>query len=332
MTCLVSLISDHLLPNYLFIQEMKGRYDTLLFVTTEKMQLAGVGQRLERTLGLALDSVKRIVVAEDSVGETSRMLEAAGLGMKDQFLVNLTGGTKMMSLGVYEFFSGKEAEFYYLPINKNVVVNVRTSVVQPLRYRLDVYEYFSLYGLSYLSEELYASPEKTMDLFDRFRKVNFNRYELPEILHIHQLDEEEQKYYSGLWFEEYVYLRIKEEKSLKDGFIQRGARIFRNDGTRADNEIDVMYMTENRLYVGECKMSMNGAPGSKPTKLLEQYMYKLAAISKDFGLLVHPYIFTLHDLKRISLSSRQAMERRMNILGIKGILDRRSFKEEKLSI
>ena len=35
-THLVSLISDYLCPNYLLIKEMKGRYNDLLFTTTEK--------------------------------------------------------------------------------------------------------------------------------------------------------------------------------------------------------------------------------------------------------------------------------------------------------
>ncbi|GHT14370.1 hypothetical protein FACS189426_20590 [Bacteroidia bacterium] len=35
MTHLVSLNSEHLLPNFLFIKEMTGKYDDLLFIITQ---------------------------------------------------------------------------------------------------------------------------------------------------------------------------------------------------------------------------------------------------------------------------------------------------------
>jgi hypothetical protein len=73
-------------------------------------------------------------------------------------------------------------------------------------------------------------------------------------------------------------------------------------------------------------------PMVKDYELLEQYMYKLAAISKDFGLVVNPYILTLHRIENFSPARKQAIERRMKILGIKDILDSNTFKQLKLNI
>ena len=66
--------------------------------------------------------------------------------------------------------------------------------------------------------------------------------------------------------------------------------------------------------------------------LPEKYIYELAAISKDFGLIVNPYLFTLHRFNRISPLAMQAIEKRMKILGIKGILENEAFKQQKLDI
>jgi hypothetical protein len=63
-------------------------------------------------------------------------------------------------------------------------------------------------------------------------------------------------------------------------------------------------------------------------------MYKLAAISKDFGLQVNPYIFTKHRFtpKAFNESRMSAIHKRMRILGIKGLLGNEYFKQYKLGI
>ncbi|MDR0603398.1 MAG: hypothetical protein LBG80_03735, partial [Bacteroidales bacterium] len=100
-----------------------------------------------------------------------------------------------------------------------------------------------------------------------------------------------------------------------------------------DNEIDVMWAIDNQIYVGECKVSLVKPMITAP-EYLEQIMYKLAAISKDFGLRVNPYIFTKHYFSpRVFNESRMsAIRKRMKILGIKGLLGRDEFKQLKLKI
>ena len=335
MTYLISLISDHLLPNYLLIKEMEGKYDKLLFITTTKMRGSGKGTCMEKALGLKDNSVRRIEVSEEDLNEMIAKLESEHFDTNDRFIVNLTCGTKIMSIGVYEFFSRFTSSFYYVPIGKNKIENVRTSEDIPLNYRVNLKEYFDLYGLTYVcNDSLYYPPEHTMDLYERFKKVYFNRKNIPEIQNAKSFEtEEDQRYYSGVWFEEYTYLRIKEEKKLQDDFICTGAKIYRpNSGTLNDNEIDVMFVLDNKLYIGECKVSMIGTPELGGTHLLEQFMYKLAAISKDFGLIVNSYIFTLHNFNRVSPNRMAAIEKRMNILGIKGILESSAFRQNTLII
>jgi hypothetical protein len=205
-----------------------------------------------------------------------------------------------MSIGVYEYFSRFKSSFYYIPIGKNKIENVGTSEDIPLNYRVNLYEYLTLYGLKF-----------THDITDK-----------------NQLDT------AGGKFEVYIYNRLKTELKLRNDFIFRGVKLFRDDSTKTnDNEIDVMWANDNQIYVGECKVSLS-KPMIKAPEYLEQIMYKLAAISKDFGLIVNPYIFTKHRFTPtiFNESRMSAIHKRMKILGIKGLLGEKELKINKLKI
>ena len=166
-----------------------------------------------------------------------------------------------MSIAVFQHFYKYQADYFYVPIGMNKIENVRTGKDLPLNYRVNIVEYLSLYGL-------YIETSET-------------RY----------LDDDSQ----GEEFEKYVFNRIKYEKRLSPERMQiaRGVKIFRNRNEKLnDNEIDVMWTEDNQLYVAECKVSLfkpkalgsNKRPINNPPEYLEEIMYKLSAISKDFGL------------------------------------------------
>jgi hypothetical protein len=103
-----------------------------------------------------------------------------------------------------------------------------------------------------------------------------------------------------------------------------------------------MWTAENQLYVGECKVSLfkpkaidsDNRLVNNPAEYLDEIMYKLAAISKDLGIRVNPYIFIKKPLSSNIFNSDRmvAIQKRMKILGIKGILDSNAFKQLKLNI
>ena len=334
MTRLISLIGDHQLPNLLFIKEMEGKYDHLLFVTSRRMQGSGRGKHLERALGLPEGSVQRIIVSDEDLNEMLAGMKEYPFSPQDKYIVNLSCGTHIMSIGAYEFFAQFQSEFYYIPQGKNKIENVLTSADIPLHYRVNVKDYLALHGLRIeCNEELCQTKEYTIELFERYKNAGYNRYKIPEIVNAKFLDNDNDKrYFSGIWFEEYTYHLIKDQMRIKDDCIYTGVKIYRTSSSEQnDNELDIIYTSGNELYIGECKISMAGTPDCRGIKLLEQYMYKLAAISKDFGLHVNPYIFTLHQFNKNKISMR-ALKRRMQILGIKGIIDGDDFKDGVLDV
>ncbi len=334
MTYLVSLISDHLLPAFLFIREMEGRYDRLLFISGHKMAGAGRGKRIERALQIPENSVRRITVSDEDLNDTLAELKRQDFSPTDHFIVNLSCDEVIPVIGAFEYFSQYISSFFFIPPGKNVIENVQTSDNAPLHYRANVREYLTVHGLRFeCGEGLHYPREHTYAFFERFKKARYNRYKIPEMMNLDRMCDCDRRYYSGIWFEEYTYHRIKEEKNLTDDYIFHGVKIFRSGSDEMnDNEIDVVYTIGNELYVGECKMSLNGPPGNRGMKFLEQCMYKLAAISLDFGFNVRQYIFTLHRFAKNPPAQMQAVYRRMKILQLDGLVDGDDFGKPVLPL
>ena len=317
---IVSILSDHLLPNFLFIKEMEGQYSDLLFVSTPQMEMQEKAMHLEVALGRKEGSVRRIVVANDNYKEILDALRAEQFSGSVEYVVNITGGTKTMSLAVHEYFCQFNASFVYVPIGKNSYYDFSTDQTHSLDYRVSLNEYFTLYGLAYdYDNGLICGAQKPFKLFDEQKMSNF--YLTEELRYAQKAPRPElRRYLGGEWFEEYVYLRIKRDFKLRDEDIAKSVKICRLSSTSNDNELDVVFVKDNALYVIECKVSMTGY-GKEPKSVVDEYLYKLAAISKDFGLRVNSYIFTLHQMWRFAKATQENMNKRMRILGIRDIID-----------
>ena len=198
-----------------------------------------------------------------------------------------------------------------------------------VQYRISLREYFTLYGLNYECDNaLLKEAKTTFQFFEKQKKQKFHLSD--EIKKSHQAETAtDKKYYAGEWFEEYTYLRIKKELNLREQDIAMSLKIYREDSQNNDNEIDVAFMYENTLYIIECKVSMLGY-GKKPQQTIEEFLYKLAAISKDFGLIVRPYIFTLHKMEKLPDGSLKGLQKRMQILGIRNIIDGKQLSKQKI--
>jgi hypothetical protein len=311
MTHLISLISEHLLPNFLLAKEFEGRYGKHIFITTTRMGEKSMTSRFCNALHIDKKDATIIVVSEDDLPDVMKKLKSEDFSEDDSFIVNITGGTKIMSLGVFtHFLSYKEkASFYYIPIGVNKIESVLTGNDLPLNYRVNIEEYLALYGLNY--EHATQNPVIKGD--------------------------------AGAAFEAQIYGRIKNEKQLKTGFIYRGVKLFRNDSKNLnDNEIDVMWTIDNQLFVCECKVSLfkpkeldsENRPINNPAEYLDEIMYKLAAISKDLGIRVNPYIFIKTPLnsKIFNKARMMAVQKRMKIVGIKGLIESNELRNNKLKI
>lgn len=335
-THLVSIISDNLVPNFLIAKEFEGQYDDMIFVTSKKMKEKAGGENLELALNIQPNSVRRIIANEESWNETIATLREEQLSIEDKYIVNYTGGTKPMSIAVSIFFSKiKGTRFVYSPIGTNTYRENGVAEAIDIKYRIPLEQYFLLYGINIQSAKpaLTHKPAQLNRFFELYHKNDASligqinsakhnpaKYSLAEV-----------KYYTGEWFEEYIYSRIKTEFELSDDEIGRSVQVFKrgSDMPNNDNEIDVAFVYENKLYIIECKSSVTG-PELKNGGRIDQkdfvtsMLYKLAAISVNFGLVVNSYLFIAKNLN-IQSKSREMLEHRKRLLKIKQILDGNKF-------
>lgn len=151
----VCLVSEQTIPNILGICHF--RPDRLLFITTQKMEkLNKTMHILDTLITLNLDYSScntKIVVQEDSLLDCKKQLDNWITGKEGlAFSVNLTGGTKMMSIAAYEHFKDYGSTMIYIPVGNNdfitpfpkKAVNKHTA----LDIRLKVPEYLAAYGVT----------------------------------------------------------------------------------------------------------------------------------------------------------------------------------------
>jgi len=125
MKTMVSLVSDQTIPNVLGI--LHFRPDCLLFVSTPEMEKKEMVQATLRVLERRRPGIYRlgenahvVVCREDSILDCHQKLEKwiADQG-EGEFVVNLTGGTKLMSIAAYDFFKDYDSRMIYFPITGN---------------------------------------------------------------------------------------------------------------------------------------------------------------------------------------------------------------------
>ena len=157
----VVLVSDQTIPNILGIHHQKP--DELLFITTtemdKRMKIEAMRECLSSVgFSWADEQVHRVSVQEDSILDTHRKLAEWIVGRESvEFTVNLTGGTKIMSIAAYEFFKEYGATMLYIPLHRNEFITPFPkrfgATATPLSLRLGVKEYLLGYGLKVTNEK-----------------------------------------------------------------------------------------------------------------------------------------------------------------------------------
>ena len=334
-TVLVSVISAQTIPNLLLINELKHRYSAMLFITTASME-GGTDPAqsrsiwIERAAGIIPGSVRRIIVEEDNWPAIRQKLSSLEDIPDQQYMVNLTGGTKVMTLAVYEHFARPGNVIYYVPFPKNEYRELYPYAHHagyPLNTRCNLPEYLTAHGLHFTSSTMLTLPcEETQWLFNRAASRFFELRSIPEIENAHDMLRPELKtYFSGGWFEEFVFTSLKTALMLREDQAAMNVKLFRNpEDIESDNEFDVVFVADNAFYVIECKSS-TGSPKNMRINT-DKILYKLGAITKDFGLNVNSYLLTLSRLRNDKNEFPEKMDKRRKILGIRAILDQYDFQ------
>ncbi|GJM35083.1 MAG: hypothetical protein DHS20C18_40840 [Saprospiraceae bacterium] len=178
---LVSLVGDQTVPNVFLIRDTAFRQIThYVFVTTPQMEER---QRLTHILaatGLKASSFTKTEVVADNPHHIRQQLEKLPiLRQADHVYVNLTSGTKVMSIGLYDYFTrpafAERSSIFYIPIGGNAFAQIfpeQAFQQRPITYRITLAEYLTSYGIKVMEQcneqDLHQTANYTSSIFPHF--------------------------------------------------------------------------------------------------------------------------------------------------------------------
>lgn len=376
---LVSLVSGQTIPNVQLIKEVGGEAFDYLFITTKGMEALGVRRWIEGTC--AINDALIVEVSQFSFDDIKEKLNGFDFERYSKIVVNITGGTKVMTLVAYEYFKNIGADIFYVTGENEEYLKLfpgRKSAVLKFSTKLTIQEYLKSHGFTCSSTKPSGiSYETTKKLFLAFCEMDRrNHVEAFSFLHTKRekviaeeeyykvesllkalnyqpiqegvLSRKETKYLTGEWFEEYVGYRLKEELGLSDDELLIGQTIKkelpskkRNDTNlllgedvkskevNPNNEMDVMFVYNNRFYTIECKTSINSFRNGKPYNILHETIYKSDSLRSRFGLFANTTIMTLTDFSQYChVADKEKKNNRTNEM--KGLINRANLSGIKL--
>ena len=175
------------LPAYLFTKEYYEEGDELLFISNEEE--ADCIQHLAQQLEVGETLVKRIIVKRH---EDKMLYEyicrtiKSNLNADTQYYLNLAGGNRYMTLSVQHVFEEFNTLFFYTQTRENLIVKTifdhsiydDDDEVFPIKHRMTLKEYFSLYGLQSDVDQPRKQVKETafsQHLFTMFSQNMFGR-------------------------------------------------------------------------------------------------------------------------------------------------------------
>ncbi len=331
----ISILSEQTIPNVLFLKEQQ-KYDKLLFISTRKTSKARIYEHVVDVLGIRKnENVQQLIVVEDDLmrieNDLARFSKTPFLNSNDDIYVNLTGGTKMMAIGVYDYFKKFDnAKFFYLPFGKNTYKQVYPKNSEThINYRLSVREYLNAYGIEITNEhELSSDREKAVNRFDLTKQMLDNYLDDEKSDKIRKLAANMNKVFRNIYDETKYEVRDiynafakalpgdlygkneyggDEIKYITGGWLEEYVyNVIKNilpikadvetgikiNKNGLENEFDVMFTLENVLHVVECKTGFFNLENSLDRKKLVNTLYKLSALKDNFGLAAKMYLIT----------------------------------------
>ncbi len=351
----ITLISDQSIPNVQYLKEFSP-FDECYFISTLKMEEKNKSQYILDATETPKEKMVLKIVNEEDYNDIIIKLNEISFVDESEYFINCTLGTKIMSIAVFDFFKNKKnVHLLYTPIGTNKYKYILSGIEKEFKGKVSIKEYFACYGISIAkvghclknidtSSNILKSfmnfTVKDFEIIDqiRERKINTNGkikiikgrdsgVNIKDIMGLKELlskikydtqseslSKYEVQYLTGGWFEEWVYNHIKFSLNLSTEEIQLGVLC----NNIADNDLDVVFLYRNDLFVIECKTTMS-------KELQQSTLYKSGALIDKFGRAAKGMLFTLQDLRDHG-KLKESIDLRARQQNIK-VLDKRDFIE-----
>lgn len=343
MKIIISILSDQLIPAVLFIKQMSTAGDKHVFITTRQMESKQKSSILSETLSLAKDDFETLEIDPNKPLRILEQLSAFQWPENDQYIVNITGGNKMMSQAVFLFFSQKfsykkQTAIFYWPIGEKVMEQLHPEIREVkinTPYQLDLKTYIWAHGFSYSCQNKPGFPFSKADaLFDCVVQ-NKSADHVPEIVKAKAefYTEPDKGYLLGGWFEEWLYYFLKTELHLPETQIAFNLKLKNRQSVRkseSDNEIDVAFVYDNKLFIWECKVYYRkSASGGK----IAEAIYKISSVSQSLGLQATSLVaimtpFGNSKLRRDFLRDISGLMRVKKVFSLEDMRDKKGFLKQ----
>lgn len=214
MKILVCLISVQHVPNLRSIHSV--RPDRLILAVTSGM--AGKDEQLLKALAAGgLDYRKKKDIIDLAEGEeqsaepiNKKLHKLFKKNPQDEWIVNLTGGTKPMSIGAYEFSKDKKLKTLYIAEgNQRQAVDLLGGPCIPLQYDVTTAEFLAGYGFDILNAGSLAQTEERAPLSTK----------LAAHLALHNEDADLRGLLSRLQYFKEAQIKLNENEWKKKGLI-----------------------------------------------------------------------------------------------------------------
>lgn len=295
---------------------MKGN----IFLTTQQMETQNLATSRSNWISnagnLNFNQIQRIILKEDNYVFNIQQLKTL-INCNEKYILNITGGTKIMTISAYDFFKNlPNYRIIYLPIQQNTIHQIFPETENTsISVQLTVDEYLKAYGLNFIANSPAYDNELVNLIMKKARGYQFDINRLNT-----DYEDKYKNYFTGGWFEEYVYFKLIDDLNLSENEIKLNVKInyhFKTTEHNIDNEFDIIFVYKNSIYLIECKASL----GKNINANLLANITKLGSVKQNFGLNCNSYLLTLSEINNID-----EMNRKASIAGVKKIIDRKFFK------
>lgn len=330
MTYIVSILSDQPIPTVAFIKEMSKPGYRHIFITSEKILKTDLIENIKWSCHIT-DSIIVTIDANRAQQIYTDLLKY-NWDKSAEYIVNITGGNKLMSQMVFSFmYSFDNAKMYYFPIESTIAQVLHPHLEEENiseAYYLNLETYFKAFGFTLKVDKKQKPEQLSEDIFNRIIESG-SVDTVPEIkkMSVSREKHQDKRYYTGTWFEEYVHSRIQRLTGISDTHIAFGVKFKKQNAqshTESDLESDIVIIHNNKLCLIECKVFRGEIKGTKLTNPI----YKIASIGNMLGLRVPKYIIILGNLSK-DVSQKRRLEDMKRELGVTDVFSMSDFNTER---
>jgi len=334
---LVSLVGEQTIRNIQLIKEFDF-VDSFFFISTEGMEKKGTREWIIKSAQLLDDKVQLpILVTEHDFNDIAEKLSGIKFADSDDIFVNISDGTKIMSIVAFDFFKELGAKIFYVTGKNSEYIKIFPKSNQKnliFNYRLSVKEYLEAYGFSITKtgsvSQSFSVIESIFNYFAPFFEPdtslvsphNFVFSELQKYRGISSSKLISIDKIAGLknlladlnFTPKYIDSLTKDEIILLSGGwfeeyihykIQKEFNLPKNhigigvfvEKQGVPNEFDVVFTLNNKFYTIECKTSVYYMENAKKRTTIGDFVYKCDSLQSEFGLYPITAIATLSALK-----------------------------------